>query len=273
MANMHQLARQTFPKIIWSAWFQGEDNAPEVPRALFSRWRRANPQYEVRVLDEKVTRDVLADFPLRVEDIPFAARSDILRSKVLAEYGGIWTDASTLCVHPLDRWLEKFEDAELFAFESPGPDRLLSSWFLACAPNSLLMQRWWQEVQDYWQKPRVVDLNVYSPHVIPADPVWEVSPNGGASGDSFPYFWFHYLFERIITTVPACRQIWNSAPKLPAAPAHSLQELFRDSPSIGVIKSKETACESPIQKLDWRHSESTATLEQLIYMLNNKRSE
>ena len=46
------IAPRPVPKIIWSYWHSGEADAPETAARCFDSWRRLNPGWELRVLDE-----------------------------------------------------------------------------------------------------------------------------------------------------------------------------------------------------------------------------
>ena len=59
--------------------------------------------------------------------------------------GGVWVDASVVPVKPLSQWLgDALTEAGFFAFERPGPDRPISSWFLAATPRNLIFREWWK---------------------------------------------------------------------------------------------------------------------------------
>ena len=135
------------------------------------------------------------------------ALSDIVRAKLLLQ-GGVWADATVFPTEPLDAWLpDRLKDAGFFAFERPGVDRALSSWFLAVSPEHGMMRKWWAEVVRFWSKPRSVRMD------IPENPVWEVSPDGGAAKDEYPYYWFHYLFGYLLETDADFAAQWDRCRK------------------------------------------------------------
>lgn len=242
-------------KVIWSAWFQGVENRPPLVNLCFERWTKLNPSYQLRVVDFSETQHVLSKFQIDCSTISPAALSDILRLHLLLNEGGIWTDASVLPVLPLNEWLTLDSDHPFFAFERPAPDRVISSWFLAAKPNSRLLEAWWGLTFDYWQLPRTLKLGPNSEIWIPPDPTLEVTIPNQHAGATYPYFWFHYLFGRLLEIDNSLALEWRNAVKLPAADAHILQQVahhtIAEIQQMPVLQSLRSA---PLQKLNWRDS-------------------
>ena len=120
------------PKIIWIYWHQGLKNAPEVVKKCVLSWQEHNPSYEIRVLsDAEIKRYIDITLPVfqKSKKKSLAAYSDVLRINLLHKYGGIWVDSTVMCLRPLREWLGD-EMMDFFAFANPGPDRMISSWFL-----------------------------------------------------------------------------------------------------------------------------------------------
>ena len=251
------------PKVIHTLWIQGASQAPDVVKLCFRRWLKLNPGYELRVLEAADVRALLAGFPVPLESISVQALSDIVRIRLLAEAGGVWTDATVLPVKPLDDWLpQQLGSAGFFAFEKPKPDRPLASWFLASEANHTLTRKWCQEVFRFWLQPRT--LTFYDGNMVPPDPDREVAPGGGASQDRYPYFWFHYLFGYLLRADPAFAGQWSRCGKIGAEPPHRLQMLFSKSaarPSAADVIA--TAQAAPVQKLNWRQPYPLDLLESL----------
>jgi len=180
-------------------WLQGIDAAPPLVQLCLAEWARRNPEWDVHLLDEAAARELLADFPLPIDQMPAQAISDVVRCNLLAHGGGVWADASVLPLVPASAWLERMsEPGGFFAFASPAPDRPISSWLLAAEADSRLMQLWWEAVQTYWSRPRQLATVAGEPIFIPTDPVASVSPPHSPPGSGYPYFWFHYLFRWLI---------------------------------------------------------------------------
>lgn len=47
------------PKILWMLWLQGMDNAPYVVQKCAESWKKQNPNWEIRYLDENTVKDYL----------------------------------------------------------------------------------------------------------------------------------------------------------------------------------------------------------------------
>lgn len=127
-------------KVIWIFWAQGWDSAPPVARASRSSWETLNPDWEVRALDgDSPEYSKVKEF-CQNKNLGWAAKSDLLRLDLLKENGGVWVDATTICLQPLDEWLENQMGKErFFLFKK---DKSVSSWFLASDPSTTLISEW-----------------------------------------------------------------------------------------------------------------------------------
>lgn len=133
---------QDIPRILWIFWAQGEDAAPPVVRDCIGSWRRENPTWDIRVLNSD-TAEALVDLSDLSHHLPFRFKADLLRLRLLASQGGIWTDATTYCHRPLDDWMPLLGgQTGFFVFASPHSDRWISSWFIAAHPDNSLISAW-----------------------------------------------------------------------------------------------------------------------------------
>jgi Capsular polysaccharide synthesis protein len=183
------------PRTIWSLWFQGWANAPDLVKACAASWRRHNPGWDLRLLSGD-TLDAHLDCPgpaaTAVGNLPAEARSDLARIELLHRFGGIWVDATVYCLRPLDSWIGEATPSGFFAFNRPLPDVMLSSWFLAAERGSYLVDTWRRMVRAYWQQRSERDH----------------------------YFWFHRLFAEACASDAKFRAIWEATPKLSADGPH-----------------------------------------------------
>ena len=241
------------PRTIYSLWLQGRDNAPELVQLCLDRWERLNPEYELRVMEQRDFDEVLRDFPVDPQSLTIQAASDALRARVLAQNGGIWADATLLPVLPLSEWLsDMLGEADFFAFNPPGSDRPIASWFLVCRRQSYIMRRWLRSIEAYWYKERRLIVDSREGDAIPEDPLWEVSLAGGGAKDTCPYFWFHYLFGELLDTEERFRREFATSRDMPSEPAVRVQRLLRETPDATKAEVREVARQAPVQKLDWR---------------------
>jgi hypothetical protein len=182
------------PKIIWSLWLQGWNEAPEIVRACTASWTRLNPGWVVRRLTRKHVNSLFPPtslFAHLADDLPPEALSDIVRLELLTRFGGVWVDATTYCLVPLDGWLAPAMPQGFFAFDRPAQDRMLSSWFLAAQPASPVVVFWRALTERYW----------------------------ATRSERGAYFWLHYLFAHAYQLDPVVRRIWDETPKRSAASA------------------------------------------------------
>ena len=131
---------RSIPRTIWALWLQGWEEAPEIVRACRATWESLNPGWSFRPLTRASLSALLGPDALRcvsgARELPPEALSDVVRIALLKRYGGVWADSTTYCLRPLDAWLPGATTSGFFAFAKPGPDRMISSWFLAAAPGN-----------------------------------------------------------------------------------------------------------------------------------------
>ena len=151
-------------RIIWSAWLQGLDNAPEMVNVCLESHQKLLPGYEFRVLDME-NYPQWVELPEWVEEkyargmIPAALFSDVLRVAVLKRYGGVWMDASVLCTGFDNQQLQKqWTEVEnsrfaVFRYYRKG-DRYpsgLSNWFIAATPDNVVLTSVYDMLTAYWR--------------------------------------------------------------------------------------------------------------------------
>lgn len=95
---------------IWMCWWQGEENAPEIVKACIESVRRNAGEHEVIVITDKNLSHYV-DFPewvlekVRAGVMSRTHLSDLLRLSLLADYGGLWLDATFFCTGSLDEYM------------------------------------------------------------------------------------------------------------------------------------------------------------------------
>jgi mannosyltransferase OCH1-like enzyme len=174
---------------IYILWFQGFDTAPELVKQCVTSWKYYNPDWNIVLLDTNtLTQYVNLEMyipDIKQKNIDNTALSDVVRCILLNEYGGLWVDATTFCNKPLNDWLPACIHEGFFAFNKPGPDRLLSSWFLYSEPHTYILDKWFHKTVDYYTR----------------------------NNTSHTYFWFHYLFGDLYASDPIFKEIWDKVPK------------------------------------------------------------
>lgn len=200
------------PKVIWMLWLQGWDNAPSVALASRASWTNRNPGWCVHALDQSsLTRFLPEGDVVRLLDVdkPAEALSDQIRLELLNRYGGVWADATTICARPLDDWLSDSMPHGFIALSRPGPDRMISTWFLAAEKGSEIVESWRYAAKAYW--------------------------TGRKKSES--YFWVHELFAKCHAAEQGFRELWDASPAIPAAnPFHFGPEspALKEAPHSGI---------------------------------------
>ncbi|KAL1504460.1 hypothetical protein AB1Y20_010865 [Prymnesium parvum] len=94
-------------RVIWVLWLQGWEGAPPVTLACVHSWRVLNPTWQVVPLTGATLHEHLSEEELQLVDgyQPHFLKADAIRWLLLARHGGVWVDATSYCVAPLDRWL------------------------------------------------------------------------------------------------------------------------------------------------------------------------
>ena len=108
----------TIPKIIHQLWI-GDKPRPDI---FMETWREKhiNMGYEYILWNEEEFekrnfKSSLQDKIDQMEEIN--GKADILRWEILYEYGGIFIDADSVCLHPID---ELINDKAFFCYEKGG---------------------------------------------------------------------------------------------------------------------------------------------------------
>lgn len=90
---------------IWTLWWQGEDNMPEVVKICVDSIRRASNKEVIVVDKNNYTKYISlpAEISNRVNrnQIGLAHLSDYIRVSLLCKYGGLWIDSTVFCVKPI----------------------------------------------------------------------------------------------------------------------------------------------------------------------------
>ena len=211
------------PKILWMYWAQGEAGAPFVVQRCIASWRDLNPDWEVRILDDATLSSWsdLSDVPAF---LPRRYMADMLRLRLLKQHGGVWADATVLCHRPLDDWLPLHTLAGFFVFSDPGPDRWLTSWFMAATPDHPLTTAWEEAYAGL----------VISLRHKPA-----------------PYFILHYSFQNRARHDADLLADWKRCACLPAMPTFLLMAALEDKLPLPAA-TEAIARGLPVSKLSWK---------------------
>lgn len=213
-------------KNIWLLWLQGWDNAPWLIRQVVESWEINNPTWNIEYVTLENLHRYVCDIDYiydRNKQIQSQAKSDIIRLSLLKNHGGVWADATILCMQPLDTWVEEaVQPAGLWMYHGHGGSMDSrngpSSWFIVSEKNSLIIKKWKDACDEYWKN--------------------------RASADN--YFWLDGLFRKLYESDMDFKSKWDIAPHLYSdlkGQSHSLarnnrmtssdsglKKIFRDKP-------------------------------------------
>ena len=272
------------PKTIWIFWYQGISNAPFVVRGCIDSWVKENPGWEVVVLD----KDNLAEYVVlalpneKLADISLTKQSNLVRLQLLSQYGGVWADSTTLCMRPLDDWIDDCSTSGFFAFCNPGRDRIISSWFMACEKECPIVLKWRERYVSFFMKNNFNINGRFKQRIIKGlskilnrsektTRYW-ISPLVTKLIRVYPYFVFHYMFETLVSNDSECQIIWNNTKKISHRPyPKKIGGLF--SPLNENIKNEIDARNSPTYKLTWKYDHSKYSPSSVLYYLLEGRHE
>jgi hypothetical protein len=255
-------------KTIWIIWLQGYENAPEIVKHCIHSWEKHNPGYDIKVLDKNSLFDFIelpAEIDLARKDIPAQKISALSRLAILSKYGGIWVDATVYCCRGLDEWLPEYLSNNFFAFRNPGQDRLMSNWFIVSDTENIIIKTLTREFTAFFIENTFSNLDTsFGRKVLKhLSPVFNSSVRASLWWHSglvtkvlkvYPYYIFHYTFNKLILKNRACREEWNSSKIFEADVPHSLQKLVSDNDQDRIKKALEHIENqmSPVYKLNWR---------------------
>ena len=161
--------------IIWSIWWQGEDNAPEVVKICFASVRRHCGTRDFKVITKENYRDYiqLPEYIIQKVDagmITLTHFSDILRFYLLSRYGGLWLDATILVTQKIPK--EIFSKPYFTSKRSPIPNdfnvaqRRWTGFLQAAQRDSILCNFGLDIMLEYWKTHTSLISYVFIDYII-----------------------------------------------------------------------------------------------------------
>lgn len=266
---------------IWIYWHQGFGNAPQLVSACARSWSLRNPGWEVIFLDQwNVDGYVNLDIsPKKLASLSLAKRANLIRLELLYLYGGVWADATTFCMSPLDDWIDGVTELSgVFMFYKPGRDRLISNWFISAYPKNPLILGINKRLLRFH---RMAPADNFGPFRRRLIKFFSKRLNRNVATSRcwliwffpkvlriYPYFIFHYIFADMLAREPALRECFERMPKISAGKPHILQEYGLFSKMREEVRLELDCPSAPLYKLHWRPNNSAvphgSVLEQLL---------
>jgi mannosyltransferase OCH1-like enzyme len=135
------------PKKIHLIWV-GNDNAK--PHACIQSWRRNHPDWEFKLWSDDDLRE--GNWINKAHLATFAsarkwpAVADLMRYEILYQHGGVYADADSFSVRPLDNWL--LENEMFAAWEDTlSRARLINNAFLGSIPGNPFLEFLIEEIK------------------------------------------------------------------------------------------------------------------------------
>ena len=177
-------------KTIWLLWLQGWDNAPWYIHKIKESWIRYNPEWNIELVSEDNLSNYLPNLNLPAAASP-ASKSDIIRLNLLYEHGGVWADATMLCMMPLDLWVyDVLQPSGFWMYSGYSADHTTclgpASWFIISMKKSIIISKWKLSCDEYWKD----------------------------KTEAHTYFWLDELFNNLLINDAEFALEWEKVPKL-----------------------------------------------------------
>ena len=204
---------------IFLLWLQGWENAPWLMKQVAESWEMNNPDWKINYIDLENLKDFVNDIDYIYDSkktITPQAKSDIIRLSLLKNHGGIWADATMLCMQPLEHWVhEAVEPAGIWMYHGGGYKGIIpkswgwASWFIVAKKNNEIINIWKESCDNYWSK----------------------------NNKATEYFWMDRILHGILIHNPEIKQKWLCCPNINCeedGQSHTLahHKVDRDTPHI-----------------------------------------
>ena len=267
---------------VWTAWLQGRKNAPSHVRKIFDLWQTLNPKAKLVVLEEAEIQEILRDIGVTDNKLSPQVKTDIARTYLLANEGGVWVDSTLLPTRPLDSWLNAELKAEgFFAFRSSGhPALVLQNWFLYSEQNHPLTRAWLELYCDYFRSKRFLagSRRIFlSPHILDVfrhrwaikrrDFEFFVDPKRGRSCRMYPYAIHNYCLFYLLRRDHTLARIWESVPKHYHAQPSVIGYFAGDTETCDEVfleLALELIAHAPVHKLNHREKRFVSLIDKAV---------
>jgi hypothetical protein len=144
-------------KVIWVLWLQGIENAPDIVKICYKSIIKFSCDYKVVLIDNDNLFNYISlpDYIVKkwkngiITNTHF---SDIVRTELLIEHGGIWLDATTFLTDNLPSYIL---DSDFFIYKRGATRDITSianSWLITANKNAQLLMAVRELLFAYWKK-------------------------------------------------------------------------------------------------------------------------
>jgi hypothetical protein len=214
---------------IWSAWLQGRKNAPKQVQQIFQLWEDLNPDSKLHVLESEEVSSILHKLQVNTSQMTPQVKTNIARTYLLSEHGGVWVDSTLFPTRPLNTWLTSDLCREgFFAFRSSGrPSLILQNWFLYAKADNVLINTWLDFYVDYFKVQRFAPMSkkiLFTRHFLDffsfyflkdrQDDLYFVDRDRGRKCRMYPYALHNFSLAYLLETDKELKNLWKNVPKL-----------------------------------------------------------
>lgn len=215
------------PRIAWSYWDKGADSLSDFRKLCVETWRAKNPAWDIRLLDKWSVSGFLSpwELPRLWEEMYVPWQADAVRLGLLARYGGLWIDASTICLQPFDNWMYgaiasqgRPEGVGAFYFAAWGVEmhkskEYVENWVMAAQREHPMILAWHALFNAYWDsKARADAMSIFfDPPGVPDHPLFrdvDLTHLQRFGMDMRNYLLMHACIKKLIDQDPEMRRIW-----------------------------------------------------------------
>jgi len=173
-------------KKIWLLWLQGWDKCGWLNKEVLNSWKINNLDFEIHLISLDNIKDYVNDIDYIFDPskkISNPAKSDIIRLSLLKNHGGVWADATLLCMQPLFSWVhEAVEKSGLWMYHGYGNS--CACWFIVAEKNGYMISKWKEACDNYWK----------------------------GRTEAHHYNWMDLLFKNLIETDDKFKELWLKTP-------------------------------------------------------------
>lgn len=226
------------PRRVWLYWGQGWDSAPPVCQLCRESWQGLNREFQVEAIDEGTFDGLLDGLSLGRELYHPRIKANVLRLRLLLNFGGVWADPTIFCARPIESWLPFCSsDSSLFLFSfRRGGDRRIANWFIKGDGSSCLLALWSALYEAYLEALIKHRTGLHA------------------------YFAQHYIFDVARQLSPEAAREWERMPRLsPGAAGGSIGSIIEAPGEVAapLADSEQRRIarllnEIPIHKLSWK---------------------
>jgi len=181
-------------KNIFLLWLQGWENATWLNKQVAESWEINNPEWKIHYVDlvnlKNYVNDIDYIYDEEKEFLP-QTKSDIIRLSLLKNHGGIWADATLLCMQPLDHWVhEAVEPSQFWMYHGHGGGMSKeigpAIWFIISQKGEYIITKWKEEADNFWK--------------------FNYKTNN--------YFWMDEMFKNVFYKDSYFKELWCKVPYL-----------------------------------------------------------